>query len=177
MNNILLEGDPGVGKTTLILKISELLSNHKIGGFFTREIRDSGRRVGFRIETFSGESGILSHIKFTDGPQVGRYHVDVPQFEQIAVRELETALVEAAIILIDEIGKMELFSERFKRVLPRCFDSNQVIIASVMSRPFPYVDRLKARPDVNLIKVSMKNRNDLGANLAEEISNLNNLEN
>ena len=173
MNNILLEGDPGIGKTTLILKIAELLTKYRIGGFFTREIREHGYRVGFRIESFSGKSGILSHIKFSAGPQVGKYRVNIPEFEQIAVNELETALTTASIILIDEIGKMELFSERFKEILPRCFDSKKILIASVLSRSFPFVDHLKIRSDVKLVKVTSQNRHNLAVILASEIGDLN----
>jgi nucleoside-triphosphatase len=171
MNNILLAGDPGVGKTTLILKIAEQLPKYHIRGFFTREIREHGRRVGFRIETFSGHSGILSHIRFNTGPVVGKYRVDVSQFERIAVRELEAALSEASLILIDEIGKMELFSERFKNILPRCFDADKFLIATIMSRLFPFVDNLKARSDVDIIKVTFQNRNNIAIKLVSEIKN------
>ena len=175
MNNRLLEGPPGSGKTTLILKIAELLSNYQVGGFFTREIREHGQRTGFRIETFSGHSGILAHIKITAGPMVGKYRVDVKQFEHIAIGELETALATSAVILIDEIGKMELFSARFKKFLPRCFDSKTTLIASVMSHSFPFVDHLKARSDVRLIKVSGENRQNLAVTLVSEIGDLNNI--
>ena len=171
MNNILLEGEPGVGKTTLILNIAKRLSSYRIGGFYTQEIREHGQRVGFRLETFSGQSEILSHIKFTLGPIVGKYRVNLSQFEKIAVNRLEIALSESSIILIDEIGKMELFSERFKEILPRCFASDKTLIATIMSRAHPYADRLKSRSDVRLIKVTRENRNKLALNLIEEILN------
>ena len=169
MNNILLEGEPGVGKTTLILNIAERLSSQRIGGFYTQEIREKGQRVGFRLATFSGQSGILSHMKFTAGPIVGKYRVNLPQFEKIAVNGLEKAISESFIILIDEIGKMELFSGQFKKILPRCFDSDKTLIATIMSRSHPYVDRLKTRSDVKLIKVTKENRNKLVFNIIEEI--------
>jgi nucleoside-triphosphatase len=171
MNNILLVGEPGVGKTTLILNLAEAISYHNIAGFYTKEIREHGQRVGFRVATFSGQSGILSHIKFTTGPIVGKYRVDLPQFEKIAVRELEMDLSEASIILIDERGKMKGFAERCKEILPRCFASENTMIATVMSRPHPYVDRLKARADVRIIKVTRENRNKLASYIKEKILN------
>jgi nucleoside-triphosphatase len=171
INNILLEGEPGVGKTTLILNIAERLFSYRIGGFYTKEIREHGQRIGFRLATFSGQSGILSHIKFTAGPIVGKYRVNLPEFEKIAVDGLEIALSESSIILIDEIGKMELFSERFKEILPRCFASEKTLIATIMSHANPYVDSLKTRSDVRLIKVTKENRNKLALTLIEEIIN------
>ena len=170
MKNILLEGDPGVGKTTLIIKIAECLPGNRIRGFYTQEIREHGQRVGFRVATFSGQSGILSHVRFTVGPIVSKYRVDLHQFENIAVSELEAALTESTVILIDEIGKMELFSERFKDILPACFESENTLIATVMSRSNPYVDSLKTRSDVKLIKVTKENRNILDHSLLEEMT-------
>jgi len=169
MNNFLLEGEPGVGKTTLVLNLAERLSHFQIGGFYTQEIREHGQRVGFRLTTFSGQCGILSHIKFTAGPIVGKYKVDLPQFEKIAVQALETALGASSIIMIDEIGKMELLSERFKEILPRCFASEKTLIATIMSHANPYVDSLKNRTDVRLIKVTRENRNNLVLDLLAEI--------
>jgi len=171
IHNILLEGEPGVGKTTLILNIANRLPNHRIGGFYTQEIRERGQRLGFRLATFSGQSGILSHMKFTSGPIVGKYRVDLAQFEKIAVNGLEIALSESSIILIDEIGKMELFSERFKDILPRCFASDKTLIATIMSRSHPYADRLKTRSDIRLIRVTKENRKELVLSLIKEIIN------
>ncbi|MDY6949902.1 MAG: NTPase [Thermodesulfobacteriota bacterium] len=169
MNNVLLEGDPGVGKTTLLRKIAEGISHLGIGGFHTQEIREKGRRVGFRIETFSGESGILSHTKFKTGPRVGKYRVDVPGFERIGVGGLERALSESTVILIDEIGKMELFSERFKEVVTQCLDSEKVVLATIMSRSHPFVDGLKIRYNVEVLKVTIGNRVQLESKLIKEI--------
>ncbi len=170
MHNILLEGEPGVGKTTLVLDIAGRLSNHRIGGFYTQEIREHSRRVGFSIASFSGQSGILAHIKFTSGPMVGKYRVDVPRFEKIAVSGLEAALTDSSIILIDEIGKMELLSARFREILPRCFDSEKPMIATILWRYHPYADQLKNRADVQRITVTRENRERLAATLLEEIS-------
>jgi nucleoside-triphosphatase len=167
MNNVLLEGEPGVGKTTLLCSIAERISHLGIGGFYTQEIREKGRRVGFRVETFSGESGILSHVKFNTGPKVGKYRVDLPSFEKIGVAGLKRALSEASVILIDEIGKMELFSERFKEIVSQCLDSEKVVLATIMSHSHPFVDRLKRRSDVEIIEVTMENRSQLESALVE----------
>lgn len=164
--NILLTGKPGVGKTTLIRKISEHFPDVRMGGFWTEEMRQGGRRVGFRVESFGGESGILSHVNFSGGPRVGKYGVDVAAFERIGVQALEAAAREADVILIDEIGKMELFSDRFQRAVLDALNSSKLLIATVTIRPQPFVDEIKVRPDVQVIEVTLANREGLIEKLA-----------
>ncbi len=166
--NTLLEGKPRVGKTTLLLKVSRRISHYGLGGFYTEEIRKKNRRVGFRISTFSGQTGILAHVDYTTGPRVGKYRVNIPTLERIGVRELERALQDARIILIDEIGKMELFSDKFKEILLRCLDSSTPILATIMLRSNPFADTIKKRPDVELIQVTLKNRDRLPDKLISE---------
>lgn len=176
MSNYLLVGKPGVGKTTLLLKVVERISNLSTGGFFTQEIREHGKRVGFRVETFSGERGILSHIADPEdpldkhGPRVGKYKVDIPTFEKIGVMGLENALDESDLIVIDEIGKMELFSTRFREALICALNADKPLIATVMSHRDAFVDALKARPDVHLLEVTLANREKLVDELVSRIT-------
>jgi nucleoside-triphosphatase len=173
IKNIFLVGNPGVGKTTLLQNIAGSFATQEIGGFYTEEIRDKRTRVGFRMETFSGRSGTLSHVKYKTGPQVGKYRVDVSAFENICVSELERALQISTNIFIDEIGKMELYSNTFKNILLRCLDSNKPVIATVMSRPHPFVDKLKERNDVRIVRVTFENRDNLLDLLITEIETIN----
>ena len=168
--NILLEGLPGVGKTTLIKRIVDGLEQVQLGGFYTEEIREQERRVGFRISTFDGAEGLLAHVKFQHGPRVGRYTVDVPGFEEIALPCLKSAVDTADVILIDEIGKMELFSERFRGAITACLYADQPVIATIMHHSHSFSDRIKQREDVRRVIVDQKNRNLLVQELVQEIS-------
>ena len=120
---LLLTGPPGIGKTTVIRTV---LSGIKIkaGGFYTQEMRRGGRRVGFAMKTLDGEEGVLAHIDKRGEYRVGRYGVDIPLFEAIALPALERALREKEFIVIDEIGKMELFSQRFQEMVMRILDQD-----------------------------------------------------
>jgi nucleoside-triphosphatase len=168
-SNHFLVGRPGVGKTTLLLKIAQRLGTARIGGFFTQEIRVAGGRVGFRVETFSGVASTLAHVSGQQGPRVGKYHVDVGAFERIGVAELESAIKEADVILVDEIGKMELFSECFRKAVLSALDSEKPVLATVMAHADPFVDALKARADVRAVEVTMENRDRLPEELAVQL--------
>ncbi len=162
---ILLSGIPGCGNTTLIKKVIDKL-DRPVYGFFTKEIRKGGRRVGFEFETFNKppDKGILSHINIKSKYRVGKYGVDLNAFEKTVIPEIENGIKQAGLIVIDEIGKMELFSERFKDLLGRLFNMEsskairQELLATILYRPHPFCDRLKNSRELRLIIVNTDNR-------------------
>jgi nucleoside-triphosphatase len=162
---ILLTGPPGVGKTTVIQKV---LSGIEIsaGGFFTQEMREGGRRVGFSLRTLDGEQGVLAHIDYPGRYRVGRYGVDLSLFEALALPALERGLKEEELIVIDEIGKMELFSQRFQQMVMRIIDQNaQHLLGVIHQGREPFATAIRKRGGVEVIVVSHDNRNDLPAQI------------
>jgi nucleoside-triphosphatase len=158
---LLLTGPPGIGKTTVIQKV---LSGIDIGagGFYTHEIRRGGRRVGFSLKTLEGEEGILAHIDNRGGHRVGRYGVDIDHFESMVLPVLERALREQELIVIDEIGTMELFSQAFQEMVMRILDQDERHLLGVIHQGRdPFAMSVKRRGDVELIAVSYANRDDL----------------
>jgi nucleoside-triphosphatase len=134
MLRILLTGLPGSGKSTVLLKVVELLrlKSFRIGGFITPDVRVGGRRVAFKVvDLHSGEEAILASLKLEDGPRVGQYRVDISAFEGIALPALDYAEKECALICVDEIGRMELFSQAFKCKIEELFSSEKPILAVV----------------------------------------------
>ena len=158
---LLLTGPPGIGKTTVIQKV---LSDIEIsaGGFYTHEIRRGGRRVGFSMKTLEGEEGTLAHIDNRGGYRVGRYGVDINSFEAVVLPALERALQEQELIVIDEIGKMELFSQAFQEMVMRVLDQDERHLLGVIHQGRdPFAVSVKRRGDVEVISVSHTNRDDL----------------
>lgn len=156
----MITGRPGVGKTTLIKEIAEELGN-RTGGFYTEEIRKSGERIGFRINTLDGKRGILSGIDIDSPYRVGKYKVNLPEFERIALPAIEDGLSSSKVIVIDEIGPMELFSQRFKEVLLEALDSPNQVIATIKLRGSKFIDKIKSRRDVAIFNLRLKNRSDV----------------
>lgn len=166
--NLLLIGRPGVGKTTAIKAVVQALGE-RADGMYTAEIRECGKRQGFRLNGLRGEQGILAHVKFKGRgrPRVGRYGVDVAAVDQVGVAALQRAVAQSRIVIIDEIGKMELYSAPFKDAVLAAMDSGSPVIATAMARPHPWVDALKARPDVTLWHVTVENRDEMPTRLLE----------
>lgn len=155
IRNLLVTGLPGCGKSTLILRVLRRVYV-AAGGFTTAEIRDpGGGRTGFRITGLSGVDGVLAHVSFTSGPRVGRYRVNVDDLDRIGVAEIEHAVDDpsAAIIVIDEIARMELLSERFRHAVTRALESPKPLLGTIQARRDPFLDRVRARPDTTIIHI------------------------
>ena len=116
----LLTGGPGVGKTTIIKRALER-ARISAGGFFTEEIRAVGVRQGFRIVTLDGESATLSHTDIGSPYRVGKYGVDIEALERVGVAAIREAVRQHELVVIDEIGKMELFSSVFKEAVEEAY--------------------------------------------------------
>lgn len=99
--NLLLTGRPGVGKTTVITRLAEQLADRRITGFYTQEMREGGRRQGFRATTFSGEIIVLAHVEIRSRQRVGPYGVDVVAFEQLVLPELRNALLDVLDMFVE----------------------------------------------------------------------------
>ncbi|MFQ5654647.1 MAG: nucleoside-triphosphatase, partial [Planctomycetota bacterium] len=106
---LLLTGLPGIGKTTVAEKVAEALQPLPLGGFVTGEIRQGGKRVGFRLRAFGRAPEILAHVDRKSPRRVGRYGVDLEVLERCAEGTLQPDPPRAAYI-VDEIGKMECLS-------------------------------------------------------------------
>ena len=154
---LLITGRPGSGKTTLVAEAAAAVGR-RAGGFYTREIRTEGRRVGFEVVTLDGRRGRLAHAGVKGPYRVGRYGVDLESFEAVGVDALERAVREKDLILIDEVGKMELLSDPFRRAVEAAVNSGKPVLAAVMLGPDPWVDRFKAHPEARLIFLTPENR-------------------
>lgn len=166
IKNLLLTGHPGVGKTTIIRKVADALGS-RCGGFYTEEVRERGRRVGFRIVTLDGQRGWLAHIRMPGAYRVGRYNVDLRDLESIGVRAIRDATAFADVVIIDEIGPMELLSPAFKQTVMEAMDSSTPVVATVMAKPHPWVIVLKARDDTEVWEVSTQNRETMPARVLQ----------
>lgn len=149
-----------MGKTTLVERVVSIL-NIPPSGFYTREIREKGKRVGFRLSTWGGKTGIMSHIHFKSPCRVGKYGVDVRVIDDIGVPAIEEGLAQGRIIIVDELARMELFSSRFREYVLKALDSQIPFLGTIQQRRHPFLDQIRQRPDIKLIEITHKNRDTL----------------
>lgn len=169
--NLLVTGRPGVGKTTLIERVVKTL-NLPVGGFYTYEIREKGVRVGFLLRTWDGKSGILSHVEFQSPFRVGKYCVDISVMDKIGVPAILEAIRKAKLIVIDEVGRMELFSEEFKKSVLVALESSTPLLGVIQERAYPFLNQVRCRPDMQMFTVTLENRDGLVGILSKQIQGL-----
>jgi len=164
---LLLTGRPGCGKTTLIKRVVNELAL-PAGGFYTEEIRERGERVGFKIITLGGQEAVLAHVDFKIPQRVGKYGLDLSALETVGVAALREAMRARQLVVLDEIGPMELRSAIFRDVVNKTFEIGVPILATITARSFPFTDTLRKRLDVSVIEVRPNNREQLVSELLEQ---------
>ena len=167
-SNLLLTGRPGCGKSTLI----ERLIPHIKGpctGFVTREIRQSGRRVGFSIDTLDDQHGILAHVDMPSRYRVGRYGVDLKTIDRLAVPAMMPASLHEFVV-IDEIGTMECMSRLFCSTLIRILNADNPVVGSIAAKGGTFIESVKQRTDIHLVRVSLGNRDRLLGKVRKSLS-------
>jgi nucleoside-triphosphatase len=166
---LLITGRPGSGKTTLIKRLVEKLPQ-PAGGFYTEEIREHGTRVGFKIVTLDGKETVLAHVNFTGPERVSKYGLDLRSLNDVGVKAIQAAVEARRLVVIDEIGPMEIRSVAFRDAVVDVLDSDCPVLATIFARPLPFTEKLKRRSDVTVIELRPDNRAKLVSELVSKLS-------
>ncbi len=173
--NILVTGRPRVGKSTLIWRVVDNLKRlgcGDVGGFYTLDIRRDNERVGFSIRTIDGKSGRLAEVGLESRYRLGKYGIDMESFENVALPALEHAIGQQQLVVVDEIGFMEIKSRRFQELVIRALQSPSPVLGSIMRKPCYFADDIKKRDDVRLIAVRSDNRDVLVSEITAALTPL-----
>jgi len=156
----LLTGSPGTGKTTLLREAIAGIPDG-VDGFYTQEIREGGKREGFEICTLRGERAILAHVNIKGPFRVGRYGVDQESLDRVGVTAINCAIEGEKIVVIDEIGKMELLSSSFRQAVLAALKSGQKVLGTIMASYHPFADSIKQHPEVELLELNRDGREEI----------------
>jgi nucleoside-triphosphatase len=165
----LISGPPGVGKSTVVSKIVLRLKSAGVivGGCTTSEKKSGGARVGFEVKDLTtGRTGQLASVESKFGPRVGKYRVNLTDLARVGAAGLESAAASSEIVVIDEVGPMELVSPEFRRAVQRCIASGKPILAVVHERlEDDLLNELRTKATATII-LSVESRNQVSEELA-----------
>jgi len=171
---IFVTGRPGIGKTSVLLRAVDTLKKrgYTVGGMISREVREGGVRVGFEVVDFyTGQRGWLAHVNQPVGPQVSKYRVNLSDLNAIGANSILNAVAKADIVVVDEIGPMELFSYAFKEAVFQAVRSHKPMLGTIHHRARdPLITAIKAREDAEILEVTYENRENLHNTIISKIA-------
>jgi nucleoside-triphosphatase len=171
-----LTGPPGIGKSTIVSRVIYLLrtQGYGIGGCLTKERRKGRERIGFTLfDIMSGRVADIASVNGSLGARVGKYRVNIQALAETGARALDEAAGNAQVIVIDEVGPMELTSAEFKKAADGCFTTGKPILAVVHDKmKDPLMERIRSLPEKVMIEVTLQNRDGLAESLARQITAL-----
>ncbi|MGC9444661.1 MAG: NTPase [Candidatus Methanospirareceae archaeon] len=171
-----LTGKPRTGKSTIVKEVIIRMKAEGVpmGGMLTADLREHGRRVGFAIEDIrTGETGVLAHVQLpTRGPTVGKYTVNLTDLDGIGARSISaaTARSEIELIIIDEIGTMELKSSRFIEAVEHALASEKHLVVTVHQRSTHELAQ-HIRGTFEILEVTEANRDEMATIIMKTVKN------
>jgi nucleoside-triphosphatase len=157
---ILITGAPGSGKTTLLRSVLPHLLQ-PLSGFYTQEIRQGGIRQGFELVTLDEQRGVLAHVNLRRPLRIGKYGVDLSVMDRLGVLAMLQFAKGGGLVVIDEIGPMEILSEPFRQAVLHLLDGPASLLATVAQCSIPFTDQVKSTPGALLLEVTPRNRESL----------------
>ncbi len=158
---IFLTGRPGIGKTTVVKKFLEFYQGCVVG-FFTPEIRKNNKRIGFALRLIpSGEELVFASVERISSVKFGKYYLNLENLEN-AISRIESSLTACELVVIDEIGKMEMVSQKFKNFIKKLVEGDINLLAVVHRS---YAKEFSKYGEI--IWITEKNRNSLPGRLSK----------
>jgi len=136
----------------------------RVDGMLTQEVRKGDERIGFKItDLSSGAQGWLARVGDGVGPRIGKYSVVSEDLEGIGLSALKKASeTPGGLVLIDEIGPMEMTSRAFRDALAKLLSHRGIVIATVKyGSHYPEVERASGTAEGVSLEVSKGNRDEV----------------
>jgi len=160
-----ITGLPGSGKTYALLRVIEMLKEEElsIGGMIDEPIEEGRKKTGFTVRNLlTGEQDVFASNEIESRVIVGKMGVDLAKLEQVGVQAIKDAIEKCDIIVIDEVGKMEVESEAFVETVKESLEADKPMIITLHKKSRnPLLQDIRRRDDVRILEVTPTNRNIL----------------
>lgn len=160
-----ITGLPGSGKTYALLRVIEMLKEDDItlGGMIDEPVGDGRHRTGFTVRDLAtGEKVVFASNEFESKIIIGKMGVNIEKLEEVGVKAIRNAIEECDLIIIDEVGKMEVECPAFIEAVREALDADKPMIVTLHKKSRnPLLQDIRRRDDVRILEVTPTNRNIL----------------
>ncbi len=168
MKNIFLTGKKHIGKSTLIQNVLDGL-NVSIGGYVTERII-KGNKKSYIVRSLydNKESYCIANIDIVNCSR----EIFMDSFDVGIVSILEKSFKNSDIIVLDELGFFENDSQKFKYKIYELLDSDRIVFGVIKDHDCEFLNNIRKRNDILLIKITKENREEILNKLIKIINNL-----
>ncbi|MEG1255322.1 nucleoside-triphosphatase [Clostridium sp.] len=171
-NKVLFSGYPRIGKTTILKKIVQMIGECNCIGFYTEEVRNGFDRIGFDCVSLDGKRQRIADVDLQSDVRIGRYGINIKAFEDFALQTISNYSSRNKIIIIDEIGPIQLLSTKFKQQIGNILSGTNCVIGTIFYDKHPDIDEMKKLPGIKIYSINNENRNTISENIFHEIQGL-----
>lgn len=168
MKNVFLTGEKHIGKSTLVQSILDKL-NLPAGGYITERVTGDNKTTYVVKSLYnSSEFYTIANINTIDRSR----EVFMDSFDVGIVSILEKSLENRNLIVLDELGFFENDSKIFKHKIFELLDSNKIVLGVIKDYNCEFLNDIRKRDDVSLIRITKENREEILNELVNMINNL-----
>lgn len=159
-----ITGLPRAGKTQGLISVMERLKEYySFGGMVTESIEDNGIRVGFKlVDWITKDEQIFAHIDFDTSHRIGKYNIDLKILENFGIPIITDAIKNESVdvVIIDEVGKMELESKKFREMVRTALNCNKPVLLTLHKKSRDsLIQDIRNMNNVRILELTPINRN------------------
>lgn len=173
INNFFLTGKINIGKTTVLNRVlkDHRFYNLKIKGYRTKPLVENGVVRGYIFQIINGEKKHFAHVNLLSSEKFDRYKIDPFVFNDLGIMALKDAIINADIIVMDEIGVMEKKAQKFINIILHCLDSEKLVLGVYQQRAHWFVELIQNRDDILIFEIFKNNRDIIHREIIKKICN------
>jgi nucleoside-triphosphatase len=104
---------------------------------------------------------MLATVSSDSELRIGRYGINLNIFEELCLPPIIDGINSGRTLIIDEIGPMQMYSDKYKELLLHLSDTNHPTIGTIFYQSYPWIGEFKTRKNIKLIELTQENRDNI----------------
>lgn len=157
-----ITGLVGSGRTDLLLTLVNMLEAEdvKIGGVITEPVVEDEKVTGFKmVDYITKEEALIAGTRITSKARINEFGIDLDILGLFSVNAIKRAVYHSDLVIIDEIGRIQLKSEYFNKAVLNALKSSKPIIMTIYRKSrSALLQDIRRRDDIRMLEVTPVNK-------------------